>query len=216
MVALFLRLLLSLAGALPGSVEVQITVQRRDGTAKKDYAGVVVYLADARAGGPAHGAEIRQAQRRFVPSVLTVPAGTRVAFPNDDALEHNVFSHSAAADFDLGRFARGPGKTVAFDRVGVAEIFCNVHKEMVSYVVVTPGAASTITGPDGRFVLKGVPAGPHRLVIWHRFARPKLIEVQIEVAAGKPLSLTQLVREAVDAEPAHKNKFGVDYGAGYK
>ena len=202
---------LALLSGPTGTIRGRITIHKKDGSDKKDYSEVVVYVADWEA--PVHArAQVVQKDRQFVPRVLAVAAGTRVAFPNADAIEHNVFSHSAVAEFDLGRFQRGEKREVEFKQAGVAEIFCNVHKNMIGYVVVAPGPAFAVTGADGAVELRGVPAGRHRIAIWERFARPKLQEIAIDVPAGGVAPLPPVdIREQVDLEPSHKNKFGTDY-----
>jgi plastocyanin len=211
---LLLRLVFALLTGGSGTLTGHVTIKRHDGTDKKDYSDVVVFIADVSE--PATGrAEIRQRGKEFVPRVLAVAAGTDVVFPNDDKVEHNVFSRSAVSDFDLGRFGRGPGKSRHFDRPGVAEIFCNIHKEMVAYLVITPSRLFAVTGPDGSFTIKNVPPGRHKVQLWERFARPRLIEATVDVPAGGPVELTREILEQTDADPAHKNKFGVDYSTNY-
>ena len=212
---MLIRLLFALLVGGGGTISGRITIKKHDGSDKKDYSEAVVLVADViDPPKPAH-AEIRQRGKEFVPRVSVVAPGTAVAFPNDDKVEHNVFSHSSAADFDLGRFGKGSGKSRVFDKPGVAEIFCNVHKEMVAYLVVSPGHAFAVTGPDGKFEIKGVPPGKHKVQIWERFARPRVQEETVEVPAGGSVELVHEVVEQSDADPPHKNKFGVEYPANY-
>jgi plastocyanin len=211
----FIRLLFALIAGGGGTITGRITIKKHDGSDKKDYSEVVVLVPDVTDSSKDTRAEIRQRAKEFEPRVSAVAAGTSVAFPNDDKVEHNVFSHSAASDFDLGRFGKGPGKSRVFDKPGVVEIFCNVHKEMVAYLVVAPGHAFAVTGPDGKFEIKGVPAGKHKVQIWERFARPRVQEKWVDVPAAGSVELTHEVLEQIDAEPPHKNKFGVDYSATY-
>jgi plastocyanin len=198
-----------------GSITGRITIKRHDGSDKKDYSEVVVLVPDVTDSPKGARAEIRQRGREFVPRVSAVAAGTSVAFPNDDKVEHNVFSHSSVSDFDLGRFGKGPGKSRVFDKPGIAEIFCNVHKEMVAYLVIAPGRAFAVTGPDGSFEIKGIPAGKHKVQIWERFARPRVQEEWVDVPAGGSVALKHEVVEQTDADPPHKNKFGIDYSPTY-
>lgn len=207
---------LFVAEAVAGTIEGRIRVIGKDGSPKADRGGVVVYVSDMRAPDKSAKAEIRQRSKEFMPRITAVPAGTTITFPNEDPEEHNVFSHSAIAEFDLGRYSKGRGKSVAFPRSGVAEIFCNVHQDMVSYVVVAPSAAVAVTGSDGSFRLDGISVGRHTLAVWDRFARPRSHTLEIEVRDGEPTVLEHEVTEALDAEPPHKNKFGVSYPTGYR
>ena len=210
------RLLLALLLAAPGTIRGKITIKKKDGSDKKDYSEVVVYVSDVEQREPQARAEILQKDRTFVPRVLAVAVGSQVAFPNADGIEHNVFSHSENAEFDLGRFGKGAGKPYKFDKQGVAEIFCNIHKNMVAYVVVTPSKLAAVTGADGSFEITGVPPGKHKVMIWERFAKPKFQEVTVDVPAGGVAKLSHPISEAIEADPPHKNKFGTDYPTTYK
>jgi plastocyanin len=209
------RLLFALVVSATGTLRGHVSIRKQGGDDKRDYGEAVLYIADVSAPVSGVRAEIRQKEQRFLPRVLAVAAGTTVWFPNDDPEEHNVFSHSASADFDLGRFARGPGKSRTFSSPGVIEIFCNVHKAMVAYAVVAPSRLFAITGADGSFRIDGVPAGRHTVALWERFARPRLTTFTVDVPPGGTATVERTVVEGVAAEPDHKNKFGVTYPEGY-
>lgn len=52
-------------------------------------------------------------------------------FPNWDNFRHNVFSKSKAAPpFDLERYPYGESKSYQFTKLGVVQIFCNIHPNM--------------------------------------------------------------------------------------
>jgi plastocyanin len=59
----------------------------------------------------AAAAQLTTRSKSVVPHVIAVPAGSTVAFPNDDPISHNLFSLSAGNAFDLGLYRRGAGKT---------------------------------------------------------------------------------------------------------
>ena len=208
--------MLLVADAAAATIEGQIHLFAKDGSAKVDRSGVVVYVSDVKAADKKAKGEIRQRGKTFVPRINAVPAGATLTFPNDDPEEHNVFSHSKIAEFDLGRYARGRGKSVTFPRAGIAEIFCNVHPDMVSYVVVAPSSAVAVTGSDGSFRIEDVAPGKRTLAIWDRFASPRSRSVDVEVREGTVTRVEYDVTETVDAEAPHKNKHGVDYPTGYR
>src|SRR5437899_131926 len=93
--------IVALAIGAPGTISGKITIKKKDGSDRRDYSEVVVYVADVDAPAAGEHAQIQQKKEQFVPRVLAVAVGTEVAFPNADHVEHNVFSHSATADFDL-------------------------------------------------------------------------------------------------------------------
>ncbi len=149
-----------------------ITVQVQDASGKP-LADAVAYLESAQAGKPlaaakpANAVEIAQIARQFEPRVSVVPVGTMVNFPNKDAVRHHVYSFSPAKTFELKLYSGTPANPVQFDKAGVAVLGCNIHDNMVAWVVVvdTPYFGRSIkTAP---VALANVPAGSYRLRVWH-------------------------------------------------
>lgn len=103
---------------------------------------------------------------RFVPRILPVQTGDRVRFLNSDPLFHNVFSLSPAKKFDLGRYPKGGSKIVTFDRAGVIQVFCDIHPEMVGFVVVVDTPYYTRIDLAGNYSIHNVPAGMYEVLVW--------------------------------------------------
>lgn len=187
------------ASAETGTIEGTVTLVERPPRRTLDrYAGgspasrtlqqvpVVAYIEGTLPGdppgAPPAGVQVAQRDTAFLPPLLVVPVGTTVAFPNRDPFFHNVISFSPAKRFDLGRYPRGESKSVDFDKPGVVRIYCEVHQFMRAAVLVVENPHHAIVGADGRFTLRGVPAGRHRLVIWDAERKPG--EVNVMVTAG--------------------------------
>ena len=110
---------------------------------------------------------LRQKDQAFVPRVLAIPAGTKVAFPNDDPFYHNVFSYSSAKRFDLGRYGSGKSKSVSFDQAGLVKVFCEIHSDMVGYILVVPGDDFAMPARDGAYCVPDVEPGEYEVTVWH-------------------------------------------------
>lgn len=82
--------------------------------------------------------QVRQSGSVFQPGVLTVAAGTRVVFVNDDTLAHNVYARSAGQSFNLGMVPPGGTSEQLFVQAGQFDIRCAVHPRMRLAVTVTP------------------------------------------------------------------------------
>lgn len=141
--------------------------------------------------GPVAGVTVRPAARppvmtqtdtAFVPSALAIPVGTTVSFPNGDPFFHNVFSYSAAARFDLGRYPRGDAKTVTFDKPGIVKVYCEVHEFMRAIIVVSENPFSAVVDAQGRFRVDGIPPGTYTFVAWHPDLDP--VEREVRITAG--------------------------------
>lgn len=131
--------------------------------------GAVVWVESAAARAavrPEANAEIAQEKRQFLPKVAVVSVGTSVAFPNRDTVRHHVYSVSPAKPFDRKLYAGREASPVLFDRPGVAVLGCNIHDEMIGWVVVVESPWYGRSAATGQLRLD-VPPGAHRLLAWH-------------------------------------------------
>ena len=140
----------------------------------------------------------------FIPHILPVPVGARVSFPNNDKVNHNVFSLSLARKFNLGSYPPGSAKTVTFDRPGVVELRCDVHQDMRAYILVLKSPYYAVTDAQGRFTIPDpkflagqglgpvpeLPAGKYLVKTWHEKLRGAraLVEVPARGTANITLS----------------------------
>jgi plastocyanin len=140
-------------------------------------------------GAEAPAPRLMQAGRSFSPRVLGVTAGTRVDFPNADAVFHNVFSYSKAKRFDLGYYGKGKSKSVVFDTPGLIKVFCDIHASMSAYILVV--ATPFVVQPDalGDYRIVGLPPGDYRLRLWHP-ERGELSRAVTVAEAGTRLDLS--------------------------
>jgi plastocyanin len=169
-VAAFLLAGACMAGLATAARGATVQVDVLD-TAGKPLADAVVFLdsADAaRQARPLAGVEMAQEKRRFVPGVLVVPVGTEVRFPNHDSVRHHVYSFSPAKKFELKLYTGTPSNPVLFDRPGVVVLGCNIHDQMVGWILVvdTPHYARS-SAATGRAQLDNVPPGTYTLRAWH-------------------------------------------------
>lgn len=129
-----------------------------------------VFLESRAARGavrPLQGVEMAQVGRQFEPRVLVVPVGTAVAFPNRDTVRHHVYSFSPAKNFEIKLYIGSAVPPVVFDRPGIAVLGCNIHDNMVAWVVVAETPYVARSGEGGQAVIENVPSGAYRLRVWH-------------------------------------------------
>ena len=166
---------LIVATVICGASRVQaatVTVQVQDASGKP-LTDAVAYLESAQASKVLNGAkpsspvEIAQVAKQFDPRVSVVPVGTMVSFPNKDAVRHHVYSFSPAKTFELKLYSGTPANPVQFDKAGVAVLGCNIHDNMVAWVVVVDTPYFGRSSKGGPVVIGGVPAGSYRLRVWH-------------------------------------------------
>jgi plastocyanin len=152
-------------GAAAATVDVIVA----DG-AGKPLADAVVMLEPTAARlpvKPVSGVQITQVRRQFDPQVTVIPVGTAVTFPNLDTVRHHVYSFSGAKTFELKLYAGVPAAPVVFDKAGIAVLGCNIHDQMVAWVVVVDTPFYARSSALGKASIAAVPAGAYRLKVWH-------------------------------------------------
>ncbi len=206
------------------SIHGQVHLAAKLGNSEADLKRVVVYLGSDPAldalNGTLETASVAQKDKTFIPNFLVVTKGTDVEFPNWDHISHNVFSRSAAAPaFDLDRYPYGQSKKRNFDKVGVVQVFCNIHPSMRAIIFVTPNRFFTHADGQGQFEITGLPAGHYELYAWQdRCATVhQPIDVGPSIDAKTDLTLDES-REAIIANdpPRHGASYGVERGLGLK
>ena len=166
--------------------------------------GVLVYLIpEAASGIPAVKPEttaMDQRDLRFVPGVVAVTPGSTVVFSNSDRVMHNVFHPwQSSAGFDLGLWAPGESRNFMFAKEGAYVILCQVHPEMVGYVVVVASPYRALTDEHGRFHLDSVAPGTYRLRTWHH--RLATHEERVTVLDGGLARIELLLKYGKAAAP---------------
>jgi plastocyanin len=187
-----------------------LTILDKGGKRATDLAAAVVWLEGTGlpAGQPV-AAEINTHDKQFLPRVLAVPAGSSVAFPNHDPFDHNVFSQSVEATFDLGLFGRGQSRTARFPAAGIVRVYCNVHAAMSAYVVVVDGVHFTQPGSDGSFSFARVAPGSYTIHAWHERGGHQVLDLEVEPGGT---SGVEMRLDASGWKPQkHLNKFGKPY-----
>jgi len=163
------------------------TVNNQRPPASPEMRAVVVYLKDVKFADalPLSTAEIRQEHESFSPRVVAITRGSTVDFPNFDPFFHNVFSLSATASFDLGRYQTGKSRSREFTKAGIVKVFCHLHSQMSATIVVFDHPYFTTPDADGTFTLPNVPPGTYTLVGWHERVGEQ--KSSITVTAGRPI-----------------------------
>ena len=118
---------------------------------------------------------------QYVPHVMGVMIGQKFLIKNSDGLLHNV--HSLAKINQAFNRAMPGAVTEAefsFDKEELMfKIKCDVHPWMNAYVGVITHPFYDVTGKDGKFEIKGVPAGTYELVVWHERLGTKTASVTV-------------------------------------
>ena len=168
---------------LPGAV---VTVRPLDGSPRK--------------AAPVH-AVMDQVDRAFAPDLLVIPVGSTVEFPNSDSVSHQIYSFSPAKRFQLPLYRGKPYPPVRFEQAGVVTLGCNIHDEMLAYLLVTDAPYFGRTDHDGAFSAE-VPRGRYKVGIWHPRLRDAESDLERELTVGDSDRADLTLRLAKPLEPA--------------
>ncbi len=148
---------------------------------------------------PAAGAALSAAERqgpfvlaqkniKFNPYVLAVPAGATVTFPNQDRVNHHVYSFSSVQPFQFPLYGQGQTRSLRFEHPGTVAIACNIHDSMSAYVRVVDTPYYATTDATGRVTLQDVPEGAGSLGVWQPLLDAPEHSVARTITPGKASS----------------------------
>jgi len=107
-----------------------------------------------------------------------------------------VKGSSSATGFNIGLAKKGDklDKPVVFrggaEKVGYLRLQCDQHEFMQSFFLPVTNAHYAVVKEDGSFEIKNVPAGKHKVVVWHPFVgKGKRTEFDVDVADGGTANL---------------------------
>jgi plastocyanin len=191
---------------------------------KPDLSRVVVFLDSNPAldglAAPTDHPSVSQHNKTFSPNFLVISIGTTVEFPNWDHFDHNVFSRSKAAPaFDLQRYGYGFAKARVFDKLGVVQVFCNIHPQMRAIIYVAPNPFFTRADSQGRFEIPNVPAGEYDIVAWQERCGEQRRHINVDPQAASDIALTLDENHTsiiANDPPRKRDAYGVERGLGVK
>lgn len=154
-------------------------------SAKGALRNVIVRVKDApkSADPPASPFVLTQDRCTYRPRVGGVIAGQTIAIKNADDTMHNV--HTYQGQRTLTNRVQLPGtpdieQPTRRDAEPILKFACDVHPWMAAYVLVSDHPFFAVTGEDGAFTLKDVPAGKHTIEAWHELLGVQTREVDVQ------------------------------------
>src|ERR1700758_1953935 len=151
-----------------------------------DVANVFVYVKDGLGNRtfdvPKDPVVLNQKGCQYHPHVLGVMTGQTVQINNDDPTTHNI--HPTPKDNREWNESQPPQpppieKNFAREEI-MLPVKCNQHPWMKMYINVVKSPFYAVTGPDGKYEIKGLPPGDYTLAFVHE----KLGEQDQKVTVG--------------------------------
>jgi plastocyanin len=213
---LFLAVTVCAQAQQPLKAHVDLT---RGGRHLKDSSNAVVWLrpigvsVDAPHQKATEIPQLVQKDKSFHPSLLVIPAGGKVEFPNRDPFFHNVFSLFEGKRFDLGLYESGSTRFVQFDKPGISFIFCNIHAQMTAVVIALATPYYAVSDAKGDVTIPNVPPGRYEVQFFHPAVAPEALRAlthEITVNSGDA-TIGNFTLAENDVTSGHKNKYGREY-----
>jgi plastocyanin len=160
----------------------------------KSLANVFVYVKDGLGNyafdPPSGGAKLDQKGCRYMPHVFGVRVNQPIEIINSDPTLHNIHAlPKNNQEFNNGQPIQGMKMTHTFTAKEVMVPFkCDVHGWMNAYVGVMDHPFFAVTGTDGTFELKGLPAGTYTVEAWHEKLGPTTQSVTVAPKETKEIN----------------------------
>lgn len=160
-----------------------------------NLANVFVYVKSGLSGTyekPAESVVLDQKSCLYHPMVLGLQVGQNLQIVNSDPTLHNV--HCIAKNnpqFNIGMPIKGMKTDKTFNKPEVLVKFkCDVHPWMFAYVGVVDNPFYAVTGADGSFSIKDLPAGKYTLEAVHPYLGKKSMDVEVKDGDDSKASFT--------------------------
>ncbi len=133
---------------------------------------VVVRIIEIKSTSSSTGPEpvLNQKNCEFVPSVVAVPVGGSLTITSQDLVLHNThaLTEDGSTAFNYAVPIKGMKLHWKATTPGKLRVKCDAgHTWMSASIVVTDNPYFAITGADGSFIIRDVPAGTYQVEAWH-------------------------------------------------
>lgn len=174
-----------------GDAVSEDVVVNKNGTLKN----VLVYVKDGLGGKkfdpPKTKAVFDQDGCTYVPHVMGIQVGQVLEVVNSDPTLHNVHSLSKAnPQFNFAQPIRGMKTTKTFDKPETFKVKCEVHNWMSAYIGVFAHPYFAVSGDDGSFIIKGLPAGEYTIEAWHEKYGTQTVKVSVPATGSKSIDFS--------------------------
>ncbi len=170
-------------------------VVNKNGTLKNVLVYVKEGLGNKKFDVPTQKIVFDQKGCTYHPHVLGIQTGQELEVVNNDPTLHNVHSLSKLnSQFNVAQPKQGMKLSKKFDKPETFRVKCEVHTWMGAYIGVFSHPFFAVTGDDGTFSLKQLPAGDYTIEAWHEKYGTQTMKVKVGATGAATANFTYSVK----------------------
>ena len=199
---------ISFAGTAPAAEKIKVSAdpycqkEHKDGLERKvvdvkdgGLKDVFVYVKSGLTGtypAPTEAVELDQQGCMYKPHMVVLQVGQPLKIKNNDETLHNIHPRpSVNQEFNIGQPRKGMESTKTFDKKEVMiPVGCDVHPWMRSYISVMDNPFFAVTDEDGKFEIKGLPAGEYEIEAVHEKLKTQTGKITVKDGEKATLDLS--------------------------
>jgi Carboxypeptidase regulatory-like domain len=166
-----------------GPIYAEDVVINPNGTLKNAMVYIKSGLPQKEYPAPTTPVKLDQKGCEYIPHVMALMVNQNLEITNSDPTNHNIHPLPRInREWNESQPPQGDVKTKAFSKEELPPILfkCNVHPWMRAWVGVSSHPFIAVTGDDGTFELKDVPAGEYTLEVWQERYGTQEMKVKVE------------------------------------
>ena len=199
---------ISFAGSAPAPEKIKVSAdpycqkEHKDGLERKvvdvkdgGLKDVFVYVKSGVTGtypAPTEAVELDQSGCMYKPHIVALQVGQPLKIKNNDETLHNIHPRpNVNGEFNIGQPRKGMESTKTFDKKEVMiPVGCDVHPWMRSYISVMDNPFFAVTDEDGKFEIKGLPAGEYEIEAVHEKLKSQTGKITVKDGEKATLDLS--------------------------
>jgi plastocyanin len=141
---------------------------------------------------PTEPVVLNQKGCHYTPHVFGIMVGQPLQIVNSDPTLHNIHAlPKANSEFNTGQPIQGMKFDHTFTAKEVMVPFkCDVHGWMNAHAAVLDHPFFAVSSKDGKFEIKGLPAGKYTIEAWHEKLGAQTMDVEVAAKESKAADFT--------------------------
>jgi len=175
-----------------GNVHAQLILVGDNNTLGNVFVYIKSGLAKATYPVPSQAVVISQAGCNYSPHIIGVRVGQKIKILNPDGTLHNVHAMCKInPEFNASMPDFRKEMQTSFDKAEfMFPVRCDVHPWMQAWMAVMDHPFFDVTGAEGKYEIKNIPAGTYVIEAWHERLESKMATVTVKDGQSQEIDFT--------------------------